>query len=57
MNILAASAEELTVVILCISVLVLTLVNAVLVVSLQRRNKKMNKRAEKPAPEEDKPSE
>lgn len=57
MNILAASAEELTVVILCISVLVLTLVNAVLVVSLQRRNKKLNKRAEKPAPEEDKPLE
>ena len=45
MNLLAASAEELTVVILCISVLVLTLVNAVLVVSLQRRNKKLNKRS------------
>ena len=60
MNLLSSGvsyAGELTIIILCISVIALTLVNAMLVVSLQRRNKKLDKRTKPPAPDEDKPEE
>ena len=61
MNLLTSGityAQELTIIILCISILVLTLFNAILVFSLHRLNKRLNKRAELPAPDdEDKPEE
>lgn len=51
MNILAGGityAQQTAVIILCIVILVFTAVNAILVVTLQRRNRKLNGRLNPP---------
>ena len=52
-------AQKITIIILCISILAFTALNALLVVYLHRRNRKLNKRLPPPADtntEEDKPN-